>query len=70
MLAEQEVRFDNANVTRTCFSPSRASIMSGFYPHQQGQIGLATHKMRLFDDDIPNLPAILKERTTVRAILE
>ena len=60
-LAEQGVRFDNAYVTQAGCSPSRASILTGLYPHQHGQIGLATHKMRLFDDDIPNMPAILKE---------
>lgn len=59
-LAEQGVRFDNAYVTQAGCSPSRASILTGLYPHQHGQIGLATHRMRLFEDDIPNIPAILK----------
>jgi N-sulfoglucosamine sulfohydrolase len=60
-LAEQGVRFENAYVTQAGCSPSRASILTGLYPHQHGQIGLATHGMRLFEGNIPNMPAILKE---------
>lgn len=58
-LAAEGVRFENAYVTQAGCSPSRASILTGLYPHQHGQIGLATHKMRMFDENIPNLPSLL-----------
>lgn len=61
-LAAEGVRFENAYATQAGCSPSRASILTGLYPHQHGQIGLATHKMQMFDEDIPNLPALLRER--------
>ena len=48
-LAASGMRFDNAYVTYSVCSPSRASIFTGLYPHQNGQIGLATHKYRMYD---------------------
>lgn len=58
-LANEGMRFENAFVTQAGCSPSRASILTGMYPHQHGQIGLATHRFRMFDREIPNLPSIL-----------
>ena len=60
-LAAQGVRFTNAYVTQAGCSPSRASILTGTYPHQNGQIGLATHLYHMYSPVIPNLPALLKE---------
>jgi len=60
-LAESGVRFDNAYVTYSVCSPSRSTLFTGLYPHQNGQIGLATHKYRMFKD-FTSLPEYLKEK--------
>jgi len=59
-LAESGVRFVNGYVTQAGCSPSRASILTGQYPHNNGQIGLATHGLRMYKDDTPNLTTYLK----------
>lgn len=58
-LAAGGVRFANAYVTQAVCSPSRATIYTGLYPHQHGQIGLATHKFTTVGDP-PNLPRLMK----------
>jgi len=47
-LAEQGVLFQNGYVTQSVCSPSRSSIFTGLYPHQNGQLGLATHSFGWF----------------------
>lgn len=47
-LAEDGVLFENAYITQSVCSPSRSTIFTGLYPHQNGQIGLATHGYRMF----------------------
>lgn len=59
-LADKGVRFEHAYVTQAGCSPSRASILTGQYPHNNGQIGLATHGLRMYKDDTPNLTTYLK----------
>ncbi len=59
-LARQGIRFDRAFVTQAGCSQSRASILTGLYPHQNGQIGLATWKFRMYRDDTPNMVRSLK----------
>lgn len=60
-MAAQGVRYENAYVAQPGCSPSRASIMTGLYTHQNGQVGLATWGFRMRPDVSPTLPAVLKE---------
>ncbi len=60
-LADKGVRFEHAYVAQAGCSPSRASIFTGQYPHNNGQIGLATHGLRMYKDDTPNLTTYLKD---------
>jgi len=59
-LAADGVLFENAFVTYSVCSPSRSTIYTGLYPHQNGQIGLATHKYRMHKQ-FKTLPVYLKE---------
>lgn len=59
-LAEEGVLFENAYVTYSVCSPSRGTIFTGLYPHQNGQIGLATHKFRMYKP-FKTLPVYMKE---------
>jgi N-sulfoglucosamine sulfohydrolase len=59
-LATSGLRFDRAYVTQAGCSQSRSSILTGLYPHQNGQIALASHLFRMFSADTPNLPATLR----------
>jgi N-sulfoglucosamine sulfohydrolase len=59
-LAGDGIRFVNAYVTQAGCSQSRASIFTGLYPHQNGQIGLATHGLRMYRKDTPNIFGELK----------
>ena len=60
-LAETGVRFDRAFVTQAGCSQSRSSILTGLYPHQNGQIGLATWDFRMYQADTPNVVRSLKD---------
>jgi N-sulfoglucosamine sulfohydrolase len=60
-LAEEGILFRRAYVPQAGCSQSRASFLTGLYPHQHGQIGLATWGFRLYRKDTPNLPRSLKE---------
>jgi N-sulfoglucosamine sulfohydrolase len=59
-LAKTGLRFKHAFVTYSVCSPSRSTIYTGLYPHQNGQIGLATHKFRMYES-FKTLPVYLKE---------
>jgi N-sulfoglucosamine sulfohydrolase len=59
-LASEGVRFNRAYITQAGCSQSRSSIMTGLYPHQNGQLGLATWGFRLYRADTPNIPRNLK----------
>jgi len=59
-LAEEGVLFENAFVTYSVCSPSRSTIYTGLFPHQNGQIGLATHKFRMHKS-FKTLPVYMKE---------
>ena len=47
-LAKRGVRFEHAYVPQAGCSQSRAALLTGLYPHQNGQIGLATWKFRMY----------------------
>lgn len=59
-LAADGMRFDRAYVTQAGCSPSRASIHTGLYPSQNGQIALATWGFRMYREDTPSIPRSLK----------
>lgn len=58
-LAGQGVRFENFYVTQASCSSSRSSMLTGRYPHQNGQFGLA-HLGFTMPAGQKNLPALLK----------
>ncbi len=60
-LAAQGVRFERAFVATASCSESRSAILTGLYPHQNGQIGLATHKYSMHRH-WPSLPSLLKQQ--------
>ncbi|SVE32385.1 uncharacterized protein METZ01_LOCUS485239, partial [marine metagenome] len=60
-LAAEGVRFDRAYVPQAGCSQSRAAYLTGLYPHQNGQIGLATWKFRMYREDTPNMVTSLKK---------
>ncbi len=60
-LAAGGTRFDRAFVPYSVCSPSRAVFLTGLYPHQNGQLGLATHKFALYDPETPNAFTLLKK---------
>ena len=59
-LAREGVLFRNAYVPQAGCSQSRAAFLTGLYPHQNGQIGLATWKFGLYREDTPNIVRSLK----------
>jgi arylsulfatase A-like enzyme len=59
-LAVQGVRFANAYVAQSSCSSSRAALLTGRWPHQNGQYGLAHLGFRMHPGQ-RNLPALLKE---------
>lgn len=59
-LARQGILFQNAYVPQAGCSQSRAAFLTGLYPHQNGQIGLATWKFGLYMDNTPNIVTYLK----------
>lgn len=58
-LASDGVLFENAFVPFSVCSPSRACFLTGLYPHQNGQLGLATHKFEMFDGT-KTMPSVLQ----------
>ncbi len=67
-LAARGVQFQNGYITAPSCSPSRSSILTGLYPHQNGHWGLSHlgYRMR---DGIPTLPGLLKGAGYHNAIL-
>lgn len=59
-LAQQGVKFTNGYVTQASCSSSRSSILTGTFPHQNGQVGLA-HLGFSMHEDVITLPQLLKK---------
>ena len=59
-LANEGVLFERAYVPQAGCSQSRAAFLTGLYPHQNGQIGLATWKYQMFNPLTPNIPTALR----------
>ena len=60
-LASEGTLFKNAYVAQAGCSQSRAAFLTGLYPHQNGQIGLATWKFRMYREDTANIVRSLKD---------
>ena len=60
MIAEEGILLRNAYVTQTVCSPSRSSILTGLYVHQNGHLGLATHGYH-FVGEVTNIYQMLKD---------
>ena len=58
-LALDGALFRNAYVPQAGCSQSRAAFLTGLYPHQNGQIGLATWKYAMYSGKIPNMVTTL-----------
>ena len=67
-LAARSVLFENGYVTQASCSPSRSSFLTGLYPHQNGQIGLANLGYRM-DEGVVNLPQLLHDAGYYNVIL-
>lgn len=59
-LAAEGTLFENGYVTQASCSPSRASMLTGLYPHQNGMLGLA-HRGYELHRGVPLLPNLLRE---------
>lgn len=60
-LAAQGTRFTRGYVTQASCSPSRSSILTGLFPHQNGQMGLTNHNYSMHPGT-PNLAGLLKHQ--------
>ena len=58
-LAAEGARFSRAYITQASCSPSRSSMLTGLYPHQNGQVGLAHYDIQMHDG-VPTLHGVLK----------
>lgn len=59
--AREGVRFQTAYVSQASCSPSRSSILTGLFPHQNRMIGLADFTPYHMRTDVDTLPAMLRD---------
>jgi len=59
-IAKEGMLFKNAYVTQSVCSPSRSSILTGLFPHQNGHLGLASQGYH-FVGEVDNIYALLKK---------
>jgi N-sulfoglucosamine sulfohydrolase len=67
-LAKQGVQFQNGYITAPSCSPSRSSILTGLYPHQNEHWGLANFNYRMHEG-IPTMPGLLRRAGYYNAII-
>ena len=60
-LAAEGVRFANAYCAQSSCSSSRSSLLTGLWPHQNGQVGLANGAFLRMHPGQVTLPALLKK---------
>lgn len=60
-IASQGTRFANSYVPQAGSSPSRACFFTSLYPHQNGQVGLATWDYSMYQKETPNFVNDLKK---------
>ena len=65
-LAQQGLRFDEAYLTASSCSPSRSSIITSRYPHNNGK---AAELHLAIDGDLPWFPTLLREAGYYTAIV-
>lgn len=65
-LAADGVLYKNAYTTQASCSPARASILTGFFPHENGQLGLSDVGFAV-KENIPFLPATLQSHDFIPA---
>ena len=69
-LAAAGTLFERGYTTQASCSPARASLLTGLYPHQNGQVGLAGHHPEFrVKPGLPNLPALFQEAGFATGIL-
>lgn len=66
-LAARGIRFDKGYVTQASCSSSRSSILTGTYPHSNGQLGLANHGFKM-TPDAPILSSRCRRRVIKRGL--
>lgn len=66
--ASDNVQFMNAYVTQASSSPSRSSILTGLYPHQNNQLGLS-HQGFKMHNGIRTLSAVLHDNGYYTGVL-
>jgi N-sulfoglucosamine sulfohydrolase len=59
-LAYEGIRLTNGYVSQASCSPSRSSIYTGSFPHQNGQMGLSHLGFAMFNN-LPNIVSLLKQ---------
>ncbi len=69
-LAAEGALFSRAYVAQSSCSPSRATLLTGLFPHQHGQVGLAGERPSYrVEERLPNLVGVLRQAGYYTGIL-